>query len=122
GFAGLWLSFRLARHWADEAWAFLAVVGLWFATTIPMYMYLSPAFAHAPSIFAVALFLWYWQRTRTRRTVVQWVGLGLLAGLMVNVYYINAALLCVPLVESLGRFRSAWRAKDRYEGGRLLLL
>jgi len=43
--------------------------------------------------FAVALFLWYWDRTRDRRTFLQWILLGLLAGLMVDVYFRTASFL-----------------------------
>jgi len=47
----------------------------------------------------VALFIWYWDRTRGVRTIGQWALLGLLAGLMGNVYYPNAILLTFPAIE-----------------------
>ena len=49
----------------------------------------------------VALFVWYWDHTRTTRTFLQWALLGLIAGLMIDVYYPNAVLLLFPLLESL---------------------
>jgi len=101
GFAGLWLSFRLARRYFAERWAVLATLGLWLASSLPVYMYLNPSWSHAHSVFAVALFLWYWHRTRGTRRLRQWLVLGLLAGLMLNVYYLNAVFLLVPLVGSL---------------------
>jgi hypothetical protein len=83
---------------------------MWFASSLPVYMYFDPAYSHAHSVFAVALVLWYWQRTRSRRTLLQWMTLGLLSGLMLDVYYLNIAVLLVPFLESLRRYGMAWRA------------
>lgn len=100
-FIGLLLAFQIARRYAAERWAMLATLGIWFGSSLPVYMYLNPAWSHAHSAFAVALFLWYWFRTRGGRTIAQWVVLGLLGALMVNVYYPNAVLLIVPGLEAL---------------------
>ena len=110
GFIGLWISFRLASLYASEPCAFLATLGLWFASSLPVYMYFDPAYSHAHSAFAVALFLWYWHHTRPQRTVAQWAILGLLSGLMLDIYYLNISILVVPLLESLRRYWLAWRA------------
>ena len=99
GFVGLFLSFRLARKYFSEHWAFLATLGIWFASSLLVYMYFNPSWSHAHSAFIVALFLWYWDRTRATRTVVQWAVLGLIAGLMLDMYYPNALFLLVLLVE-----------------------
>lgn len=104
GFAGLWLSFTIARKFVGEWWAFCGTVGIWFASSLPVYMYLNPSWSHAHSLFAVALFLWYWLRTREQRSLVQWVWLGLAAGLMVNVYYLNAIVLLLPACESIRKW------------------
>lgn len=99
GFLGLFLSFRLAREYFSEPWAFLATLGIWFASSLLVYMYFNPSWSHAHSAFIVALFLWYWDRTRATRTWSQWLLLGLIAGLMLDVYYPNALFLLVVLVE-----------------------
>jgi hypothetical protein len=52
--------------------------------------------------FTVALFFWYWLRTRKARTWPQWALLGILFGLAMDVYYLNVVLLALPLLESLG--------------------
>ena len=101
GFLGLWLSFRLARKYFAERWAFLATIGIWWASSLPVYMYFNPSWSHAHSAFAVALFLWYWHRTRGDRTIPQWILLGLLSGFIVDVYYPNGALLLIPLLEGI---------------------
>jgi len=113
GFLGIWFSFLLAKKYCGEKWAFLAALGIWFASSLPVYMYFNPSWAHAHSAFAVSLFLWYWDRARAARTWAQWLILGVIAGLMMNVYYVNAALLIVPLMESLAGF---W---DRLKAGEI---
>jgi hypothetical protein len=113
GFLGLCFSYRLARAYTEERWAFLATLGIWFSSSLPAYMYFNPSWSHAHSVFAVGLFLWYWHRTRGERTLAQWVVLGLLSGLMLDVYYPNIAMLLAPLAESLQKYGRAWRAPGR---------
>ncbi len=112
GFLGLWFSFQLARSYFDERWAFLATVGIWFASSLPAYMYVDPSWAHAHSVFTGALFLWYWHRTIGKRKVVQWIALGLIAGLMLDVYYANFVFLLAPLIESAIDVVRAWKEPD----------
>jgi hypothetical protein len=123
GFAGLLLSFSLARTHLKERWARWATLAIWFASSLPVYMYFNPFWSHAHSAFAVALFLWYWNKTRGQRTIKQWIVLGLLAGLMLNNYYPNAMVLLVPLMESLHVYWRAWKpeSRDFHAAGRLLL-
>ncbi len=106
GFLSLWISFRLARKYLAERWAFLGTLGIWFASSLPVYMYFNPSWSHAHSAFMVALFVWHWNRTLQSRTSVQWMILGVIAGLMMDVYYLNALLLLLPLLESLGIYRN----------------
>ncbi len=110
GFVGLWISFRLASVYVPERWTFLATLGVWFASSLLVYMYFDPAYSHAHSAFAAALFLWYWCRTRPQRTVAQWAILGLLSGLMLDIYYLNISILLMPFLESVRRYWLAWRA------------
>jgi hypothetical protein len=113
GFLSLFLAFRIARKYFDGPWTFLATAGIWMASSLPIYMYFNPSWSHALSAFTVTLFLWYWERTRLRRTAGQWVILGLMAGLMGNVYYPNAILLIFPALEVVHLLR----AKQRGPGG-----
>ncbi len=97
--AGLLISFRLARRYVDERWALIATIALWLASSLPAYIYVDPAWSHAHSVFVVALFLWYWMRTREDRSALQWLVLGLITGLMAEVYFPNAVVAIVVLVE-----------------------
>jgi hypothetical protein len=119
GFLGLWLSYRLARKYVAEVWALLATIAIWFASSLSVYMYFNPSWSHAHSAFTVALFLWYWDCTRADRTWRQWILLGLFGGLMMNVYYVNATVLVVPLLESIGRYLRSLKARDWAAFGRL---
>ncbi len=112
GFLSLFLTFQVARKYFDDRWSFFATAAIWMASSLPVYMYFNPSWSHALSAFTVALFLWYWEGTRSRRTAVQWAILGLMAGMMGNVYYPNAILLIFPALEVL--FLS--RAKQRDSG------
>lgn len=113
GFLGLWISFRLARKYFGERWAFLGTLGIWWASSLPVYMYFNPSYSHADSAFAVALFLWYWDRTRIARTIAQWLLLGLISGLMVNVYYPNGVLVLIPLLEALVCYGNRMKSSER---------
>lgn len=109
GFLGMWLSFRLACRYVKERWALLATVGIWFASSLPVYMYFNPSWSHAQSVFMVAVFMWYWLDTRPGRTWGQWVVLGLISGLLLDVYYANIAILMIPLAESIVLYWDNWR-------------
>jgi hypothetical protein len=112
GFLGLFFSFLLASKYVGERWAFLATVGIWFATSLPVYMYFNPSWSHAHSAFVVALFLWYWDRTRPERSLGQWLLLGLIAGLMLDTYFPNGVFLLIPLVESVRSYFRSLRSGD----------
>ena len=99
GFLALLLAYQMARKYFGQQWAFLATGGIWLASSLPVYMYFNPSWSHAFSAFSVSLFLWYWDRTQLQRTFGQWAVLGLIAGLMGNVYYPNVLLLIFPCLE-----------------------
>lgn len=109
GFMGLWLSFLLAKKYVGERWAFWAVLGIWFASSLPLGMYLEPSWSHALSAFTVALFLWYWDRTRESRTLAQWALLGLTAGLMLDVYMANGVFFLAPAIDCAIDYWNSWR-------------
>ncbi len=111
GFLGLWLSFRLARRYVQPVWAFLATLAIWWASSLPVYMYFNPSWSHAHSAFVCALFFFYWDATREHRTLGQWVILGLIAGLMLNVYYPNLMLLAALLVEAILEYARIFRSE-----------
>jgi hypothetical protein len=117
GFLGLLLGMRLAAKYVGNRWAFLATVAIWWASSLPVYMYFNPSWSHAHSAFMVALFLWYWHQTRETRSTMQWIVLAAIAGLMLNVYYANAMVLAVLAIEAVPQYLCAVRGKQAPEGG-----
>ena len=80
GFLAVWISFLLARKYVNERFAFLGAIGIWFGSSLPVYIYFNPSWSHAHSAFAVAVFVYYWSCTRGGRTWRQWAILGGLGG------------------------------------------
>ena len=110
GFLGLWLSFRLARKYTGPLWSFVATLAIWWASSLPVYMYFNPSWSHAHSAFVCALFLWYWDATREQRTLSQWLILGLIVGLMLDVYYPNLMFVSVLVVEGVSQYLHIFRS------------
>ena len=104
GFLALLLSFRLAGKYVGPVWSFIATLAIWWASSLPVYMYFNPSWSHAHSAFVVALFLWYWDATREQRNLAQWLLLGLIVGLMLDVYFTNLMVVSVLAVEAVGHY------------------
>ena len=121
GFLSVFISFDLARRYMPERWAFLAAFGIWFGSSLPVYMYFNPSWSHAQSAFVVAAFLWYWIGTRGAQSWAKWAVLGALGGLMMDVNYANFILLPLPLIESLVGHGRAARERAKEPVGRLFL-
>ena len=109
GFLALLISFRLARKYVGPVWSFVATIAIWWASSLPVYMYFNPSWSHAHSAFAVALFLWYWDATREGRSLAQWLLLGGIVGLMLDVYYPNLMVVSVLAVEGVWQYASILR-------------
>ena len=112
GFAALLLSYRVACRFVTEQWALFATLAIWWASSLPVYMYFNPSWSHAHSAFTVALFFWYWLRTHDARRFREWAFLGLFAGLMMNVYYPNTIVLAVLIPEALTQYRELGKQSD----------
>jgi hypothetical protein len=110
GFLGLLVSFRLARKYVGPLWSFVATIAIWWASSLPVYMYFNPSWSHAHSAFVVALFLWYWDATREQRSPAQWLILGVIVGLMLDVYYANLMIVSVLVVEAVAQYLEILRS------------
>lgn len=103
---GLLLCYKLCKTLFDEQISLLATLAVWFASSIPVYMYLYPSLPHNMSLFTVALFFFYWYQTREDRTYYQWAVLGALGGLMFMTRLETAVLLAIPVIELALRLRT----------------
>ena len=99
GTAGMFLAYRLCRAYASRTASLWGVVAIWFASPVVFYLYITPAMAHANSMFAVTLFLLLWHRGRVNGAARGWVILGAAAGLMILVRELNWLLLLVLAVD-----------------------
>ncbi len=109
GTIGLFLTYRLCREYADSNSSTAALIGIWFATPVVFYLYITPPMAHANSLFAVSLFLFVWINTRDERQLWEWGILGASAGLMVLVRELNWLVLLAPAVDELGEAWDVYR-------------
>ncbi len=112
GWLGMYLAYRIARHYFDEALALGSALLILFATNAAYYMYVAPAFSHAASLFASALFVYVWWRTRATRArgkLWHWFALGVSGGLMTMVREQEGVLFVIPLVEGAALAYRVWR-------------
>jgi len=95
---GFFLAFQTLRRYlgVTEGLSLIAVLAVWFGTPAFYYMTVAPAFAHAPSIFAVSLLFFLWLRARERDGVFDWVLMGLSAGLAMLIREQGALFLIAP--------------------------
>jgi hypothetical protein len=107
-FVGLVLAYQVARRYAGPRSALLATLGLWFASPLPVYACFLPFHVHALAAFVVSVFVWAWLRTRDDGTRAHWAQWGFLSGLMIEVYYLHAVLLVIPLLELLRTGGGRW--------------
>jgi len=119
---GLLFSFLLARKFVKVLWVFMATLAIWGASSLAVYMYFNPSWSHAHSAFTVAWFLWYWERTREQRSTGQWVILGAITAIMLNIYYANLLVLTVLLVEAIWQYADILRGKRETRAAFLPLL
>ena len=98
--AGTCLCFRIAKHLFTAESAFWAVLVTWLASPAIYYSLSAPAYSHATSLFAVALFVDNWYRTRERTELTRYILLGVLTGLVTLVRWQDAIIVLFPLTES----------------------
>ena len=95
---GFLIAFRTLKRYlgVTEGLSLIAVLAIWFGTPAFYYMTVAPAFAHAPSIFAVSLLFLLWLRAKEKDGVFDWVLMGLSAGLAMQIREQGALFLIAP--------------------------
>lgn len=98
GILGFLLALKTLKRYlgVTEGLSLIAVLAVWFGTPAFYYMTVAPAFAHAPSIFAVSLLFFLWLRAREKDGVFDWVLMGLVAGLAMLIREQGALFLIAP--------------------------
>lgn len=102
---GAWLAFLTAARLYDRALAIWATLAVWLASSTIYYSVISPAYSHASSMLAVALFWFVWVRTLGSPTVGRYGALGLLVGFAALMRWQDAVLLIVPVLDAVRHHR-----------------
>lgn len=126
---GWWFTLRFVEHWYSRRAAGTAVALMAGGSFMLWYSVVEPTMTHAPSMAAVAGFLWCWAASRERRgidaprraSVLWWTLLGLLAGIMTLIRWQNALFAIVPACDAALWLWRAWRT-DRRDAGLTIAL
>lgn len=97
GMAALWWSARIATQLGYGRSAGLAALGIGLASSLPVYQVFLPFHVHALAAASVAAYAAFWTRRPAMSDTLDWVWWGALAGMMVQVYHLNAVLV-IPAV------------------------
>lgn len=120
GLLGCWFCFRLTARFHATRLAALATALAVSGSFVLWYLVKEPSMSHAPSMAAVAGFMWLWVATRDGRTPRQWAYLGALAGFMTMIRWQNALFALLPACDAVVAIVSAWRNSDRPAALRVL--
>lgn len=113
GLIGLFFCYLLAALFVSRGLAASATALMASGSFLLWYLVKEPSMTHAPSMAAVAVFTYWWARTRQGRTLVSWALLGLGAGLMTTIRWQNALFALLPAIDALILLVQASRARHR---------
>ncbi len=96
GLLALAVTWHLAARHTDRRWATLAVAAVALGSSFFYYWtrFFNP---HMPALFLVALFTLIWDRTRGTRRLLDWLLLGLLAGVAACIASYHILILLLPV-------------------------
>ena len=97
--AGTYVCYRTCRLLFPATPSFWAAMAAWLATPALYYSLASPAYSHATSLFAVALFCFHWLRTRGSHELRRYALLGALGGLVALVRWQDGIVLLLPAID-----------------------
>ena len=100
GWLAILMGWSMAGRTTGRTAALVAALGLWWASSLPVYMYFLPFHVHALAAFSVTLFVWCWFRWQPfADRGGRWFVWGLTGGLMASVYYLDALFLTLAIWE-----------------------
>lgn len=101
GLLGCWFCYRLTRRIRPAPLAAAAVALTIAGSFMLWYVVAEPTMTHAPSMAAVAGFVWLWLATRDARSLGMWALLGAVAGLMAMIRWQNALFMLLPAIDAV---------------------
>lgn len=115
-FAGLFLSYRIASRLIDERGAFISTITIWFASSLPAYMYFHPSHSHACTVFTSALLFYLLLDAKEKGdSHRRWFLIGAVVGLATMVRLADSVLIASALTILV------WRAVKERGWGRYAL-
>lgn len=105
-FLAMLLIYRFCRKWFDPKTSLLATTAVWYGTAVFWYNAIEPSLSHINSLFLNALFIYLWHSTLGKRTKLQWLLLGLIAGMIYLVRQQDILIMLLPALETLKQLRS----------------
>lgn len=113
GLLGCWFSICATARFYPRRLAAAATALVVSGSFMAWYMVKEPSMTHAPSMAAVAAFVWGWLATRGDRTTRQWIWLGALAGFMTLIRWQNALFALLPACEAAAALVASALTADR---------
>lgn len=107
---GAYLCYRVAALTYPRQSALWATLVAWLATSALYYSAISPAYSHAVSMCAVALFVFVWMRGGGRVDVRHFALLGALGALAALMRWQDAVVLILPAVDLARALRNRTQA------------
>ena len=99
GMCGVLACFFLAREFFSRRISLISTIAIWLCSPLFFFMFFWNGWSHPFAFFLVSVFLLLWQRTRTERTMTQWIMMGLILGLAGLTQPSSVLMVIFPLAE-----------------------
>lgn len=112
GILGILFCYKLCRNHFPIFISAVVVISVFCSSSLLYYLVFDPFFAHIGSFFSITSFIFYWNKTRINRTLLSWLFLGLLSGLMILVRWQNCIFAFILLVDFVESGIKSYQTKD----------
>jgi hypothetical protein len=113
-FLAVLFAYKFSKRYFTPKDSILSAIGIWFASSLPYYMWLDPSLSHSVSAFLVSAFLYVTCAWNPKRGYVRWALAGALLGLMGITRPADLAFAVIPIF-TLSKFKkqtleNGWRS------------
>ncbi|MCX7919523.1 MAG: glycosyltransferase family 39 protein [bacterium] len=113
-FAAFYLIYLFCQKYYAKWIAFISVISIWLGSFMIYYTIFEPFYSHTTSLFAITIFIYYWNATRNKsRTIAQWCMLGVFSGIMILVRWQNGIFMLIPALESILEYYQSLKRKNQ---------
>ena len=103
GMCGILACFFLTREFFSKKISLISTIAIWLCSPLFFFMFFWNGWSHPFAFFLVSVFILIWQRTRTERTMAQWIMIGLILGLAGLTQPSSVLVVIFPLIELLSK-------------------